>query len=576
MCKEETIESDVLVIGGGFGGCMAAISAREHDINVTIVEKAHVKRSGAAGTGNDHFWHWNPEIHPGMGWTISGMVRDITGIGEYGKLIGGYIDQELCEIVAEGSYKAVLDLESFGVKFRYDEIYPWNLDYEAKEGELKFRIVPQFQTTPDTLNYDGRDVKVILEKECKRRGIQIVNRVMVTNLLTKNGRAAGVIGVNTRTADITVFKAKAIVLATGMDLSRLYRCPSGNWFNSQRPPMITGDGEAMALRAGVEVFLRAGGRTKNAGFQHFRNLYRSSGTATTSFPAGKFVNAEGEVMIEHPAVREPLRKLRPEVEASIREGKTPFYLDMTGATKEEIKYAEWSYSNEGLCWVILEIMKDLELDFRKDKLELDLEEPGRLVGGRLGVFIDAECGTSMEGLYAASPVQPAGEVSAPISVVLGSRAGDRAAKYALTALVLDVENEQIEAEMRRIKVPLELEDGVTWQEMNIELNNIMEQYKRYIGGTSLPPTKDAKSQRGLEISVNLLSKLRDKPLHARDAHELIRGMEVLNMIDVGEALFLGALDPRQFEPGSWFLGKQAGGEMKFRLKPIVYKYPLDG
>jgi len=41
-----------LVVGGGFGGCMAAISASEHGVSVTVVEKASVERSGAAGTGN--------------------------------------------------------------------------------------------------------------------------------------------------------------------------------------------------------------------------------------------------------------------------------------------------------------------------------------------------------------------------------------------------------------------------------------------------------------------------------------------------------------------------------------------
>ena len=577
MGKEETIETDILVVGGGFGGCMAAISASEHGVSVTVVEKASVERSGAAGTGNDHFWHWNPEIHPRMGWTVPDMVRDITGQGEYGRLINGYIDQELCEIVARESYNIVLNLERFGVKFRYDKIYPWNLNYEAKgKGEPRFRIIPQFQSAPDTLNYDGRDVKVVLARECKRRGIQVLNRVIITNLLTESNRAVGAVGINMRNGDFTVFKAKAIVIATGMALSRLYHSSSGNWFNSQRPPMITGDGEAMALRAGVEVYLSAAGRTWNAGFQHFRNLYRSSGAATTSFPAGKFVNAEGDVVIEHPAVREPLRKRREKVEADIREGRTPFYLDMTDATEEEIRYAEWSYSNEGLCWVILEIMKDLGLDFRKDKFELDLEAPGRLIEGMLGIFIDAECQTSMNGLYAASPVQPAGEVSAPIAAVLGWRAGGRAAKYALTTPEPEVDGNKVNAEKRRVFAPLERQEGVSWQEMNIELNNIMENYKRYVGGVSLPPTRDAISHRGLTASLELLEKLRNQPLHTKSPHELVRGLEVLNLIDVGEALVRAALDPRQYEPGNWFLGKRVREGMEFRLKPIVYKYPIGG
>jgi succinate dehydrogenase/fumarate reductase flavoprotein subunit len=575
LTGERIIETDVLVLGGGLAGCMAAIRASEHGVDVTVVEKSHVERSGAAGTGNDHFWHWNPEIHPEMGWKVPDMVRDITGTGEYGRLIGGYIDQELCEIVAEGSYEAVQILERLGVQFRYDEIFPWNLDYDAPEGEPRLRIVPQFQSIPDTLNYDGRDIKKRLAEECERRGVHIFNRVMATSLLTKDDRVVGATGVDMRTGEFRVFKAKTVVMATGMDLSRLYRSPSGDWFNSQRPPMITGDGEAMALQAGVEVFLRQGGRTRNAGFQHFRNLYRSSGTATTSFPAGKFVNSEGDVMIEHPAVNEPLRKYRENVEASIQEGKTPFYLDMTGATEEEVRYAEWSYGNEGLCWVILEILKDLGLDFRRDLFELDLEAPGRLIGGRLGLFIDTECRTSLQGLFAGSPVQPAGEVSAPIPTVLGWRAGDRAAKHAREVSDAELEMAQVDAERQRVMAPLERGMGVSWREMNNELNNVMEHYKRYINGFSQPPTRDERSMNGLKTSIGLLERLREQPLHAADPHELVRGLEVLNLIDIGIALMRAALDPRQFEAGSWFLGRKMGDEMVFRVKPIEYKYPVE-
>ncbi len=50
------IKTDILVVGGGLSGCMAAINALDHGAKVAIVEKSHTERSGAAGTGNDHFW----------------------------------------------------------------------------------------------------------------------------------------------------------------------------------------------------------------------------------------------------------------------------------------------------------------------------------------------------------------------------------------------------------------------------------------------------------------------------------------------------------------------------------------
>ena len=165
------ISTDVLVIGGGLSGCMAAINASDHDTSVVIMEKSHTELSGAAGTGNDHFWFYDPDIHYKRGWTIPDMVRDISFDGEYGKTKGGLMDQELLEIVAEGTKEAVNNLESWGIKFKFDKIYPWNLQYDVPIGEKKYRIVPQFQSELDTLNYEGRDIKKTLTDQCLKRGV---------------------------------------------------------------------------------------------------------------------------------------------------------------------------------------------------------------------------------------------------------------------------------------------------------------------------------------------------------------------------------------------------------------------
>ena len=569
----EQISTDVLVIGGGLGGCMAAIKAADHGVKVIIMEKSHIERSGAAGTGNDHFWHWNPDIHPQRGWTVADMVRDISFDGAYGKTKAGLIDQELCEIVAEGTMEAVNNLENWGVQFKYDKIYPWNLRYDAPEGEPKYRIVPQFQSEWDTLNYDGRDIKKRLAEQCIKRGVQVFNRVAATSLLTNGKRVVGATGLNMRTGEFLVFRAKAVVIATGMDQSRLFKSVSGNWFNVQSPPTITGDGEAMAIRAGAEVFILQAGKTRNAGFQYFRNLCRSSGTATTCYPAGRYMDSSGDVMIRYPAVREPLRIKRENVEQSIKEGKTPFYLDWTEATEEEISYAEWSYGNEGLCWVILETMKDLGLDFRRDAFELALEPTGSLTGGFLALWVDTSCKTNLEGLYACSPVQFAGEVAAPTAVVLGWRSGEMAARFVSVSEDSDLRIEQIEEEHRRSTAPLETEDGFTWQEMNIELNNIMEEYKGYVAGLDPPGIENKISLTGLRSLVFRLEKLKSLKMKATSPHELVRCNEVMNLIDVALMMVKAAQQPGQYENGVWFIGKQDKGELSFRKTPIKIKYP---
>jgi succinate dehydrogenase/fumarate reductase flavoprotein subunit len=569
----KTITTDILVIGGGLSGCMAAINAANHSVKVTIIEKSHTERSGAAGTGNDHFWFYDPSIHIPRNWTIPDMVRDISYDGKYGKTKGGLMDQELLEIVAEGTKEAVNNLESWGVQFKYEEIYPWNLQYNAPLGEKRYRIVPQFQSEWDTLNYDGRDIKKRLTEQCRKRGVEIFNRVAGTGLLTKGGRVVGATGVNMRTGEFHIIEAKAVIIATGMDQQRLFKPQSGDWFNSQSPPYITGDGEAMAIRAGAEVFILPPGKTSHNGFQYWRNICRSSPSATSSYPAGRIVDSGGRVMIDHPAVREPMRMRRENVEQSVRQGRTPFYLDLTKATEEEIKYVEWSYGNEGLCWALREIMRDQEIDFRRDMIELELEKPGYLTGGYLALFIDTDCRTSVEGLYACSPVQFAGEVAAPTYVVLGWRAGEKAADYASKMIHIDVDEEQIASEEVKATSPLTRCTGFAWKDVNRELNNVMTEYIKYVVGFNPPGSKDLRSKNGLLNCLDHLSELSERPMKAADPHELVRCNEVRNLIDIGIMMVAASLDERQFQENIWFLGKKNGGRTEFYTKPIVVKYP---
>ncbi len=569
----KNIKTAILVIGGGLSGCMAAINAAEHGAQVAIMEKSHTERSGAAGTGNDHFWFYDPEIHEPRGWTIPDMVRDIAFDGEYGKTKGGLMDQELLEIVAEGTKAAVDRLESWGVQFKYDKIYPWNLQYDAPKGEKKYRIVPQFQSEPDTLNYDGRDIKHRLTEQCEKRGVEIFNRVAGTGLLTKDGHVIGATGVHIRTGEFHVFQAKAVILATGMDQWRLFKPRNGNWFNSQSPPYITGDGEAMAIRAGAEVFILQAGKTQHNGFQYWRNIMRSSPAATTCYPAGRLVNAEREVMIKHPAACEPMRKYRQNVEDSVAEGKTPFYLDWTDADEEEIQYALWAYGNEGLCWALREIMKDQDIDFRTHMIELELEEPGRPTGGFLAPLVDLGLRTSLMGLFACSPIQFAGEVAAPTYTVLGWRSGEKAAEYIKKTPESELPAAQVESEEKRVLEPINIEEGRTWQEVNIELNQIMEEYKKYVAGFNPPGKKDKMSMIGLQNTLEMLAELKTIKMKADDPHELVRCNEVMNLIDVGILMVKAAFEPDQYTEGSWFLGKVEDDEAKFRLEPIRIKYP---
>ena len=127
---EESAETDVLVLGGGLSGCFAAVAAARKGLSVAIVEKGAIERSGAAGTGFDH---WESACtNPCSGVTpkeiAEAYVREQDG---YSNGIAHYIE---CR---EG-YDRLLDLESFGGKIRDTEDGFAGAEFRDEKTKLMF------------------------------------------------------------------------------------------------------------------------------------------------------------------------------------------------------------------------------------------------------------------------------------------------------------------------------------------------------------------------------------------------------------------------------------------------------
>ena len=231
VLQTHKITSDVAVVGGGIAGCMAAIGASELVERVVVVEKCDTRRSGCATTGVDHIWTYGPDIH-GPEPSVEDIVKD------HAQWAQGFLDYEVAHYVASHSYERILDLERFGVGIR--------------DASGKLRFVKKIHRVPNCLHFAGRDLKVKLSAEMKRRKVRILNRVMALELMKGTEGVAGVIGIGTRDGHLYVIKSKALILSTG-NIYRLYRNPTGMVFNIGFPPHETGDGLAMAFRAGVEL-----------------------------------------------------------------------------------------------------------------------------------------------------------------------------------------------------------------------------------------------------------------------------------------------------------------------------------
>jgi succinate dehydrogenase/fumarate reductase flavoprotein subunit len=106
-------EVDVVVVGGGSAGSTAAIRAqRELPVGrVLLLEKAHVKRSGAIAIGMDGL---NNAVIPGHS-TPEQYVKEITMAND------GIVNQRAVLAYAERSYEMIKKLDGWGVKFQKNE-----------------------------------------------------------------------------------------------------------------------------------------------------------------------------------------------------------------------------------------------------------------------------------------------------------------------------------------------------------------------------------------------------------------------------------------------------------------------
>ncbi|MGD8560632.1 MAG: fumarate reductase/succinate dehydrogenase flavoprotein subunit, partial [Gammaproteobacteria bacterium] len=231
--QQNVIETDVLVIGGGTAGPMAAVKAKQKDpkLRVMVLEKANVKRSGAISMGMDGL---NNAVIPGHA-TPEQYVKEITIAND------GIVNQEAIMAYATRSYDMINLLDQWGVKFEKDETGDYNV---KKVHHMGTYVLPM---------PEGHHMKKILYRQLRRHRVQVVNRYMATRLFTgTDGAIAGAHLLNPRTAETAVVKAKTVILCTGA-AGRLGLPSSGYLFGTYENPTNAGDGYSMAFHAGAEL-----------------------------------------------------------------------------------------------------------------------------------------------------------------------------------------------------------------------------------------------------------------------------------------------------------------------------------
>jgi len=508
--KEKLVKADVLCIGGGIAGLMAAIRASELGARVVVAEKSNVLYSGSGAVGNDHFQCYIPEIH---GPNIEPLIDEF----QRGQQ-GGIRHRTFIRTWLERSFEIVKLWDSWGIPMKYNGKY-----------EFAGHALPGHLLTH--LHYAGKDQKRILTEQARKRGTEILNRVMCFDLLCDDDGLVGAIGLNTREDEVMTFQARSVVLGTG-SVMRLYPPSTPAWmFNARLSPNCVGDGRAMAYRAGAELASMEIPLVR-CGPKYFARAGKATWAGVLRDPEGKPVGP----FVTRPDNKygDPVVDIYQDIFVDYKKsGRGPVYMDCNGLSDEELEYMLFWLRNEGNV-AFLNYLEEEKIDIRKNPIEFWTYESELFPRG--GVYYSEKAETSLEGLYAAGD-ELFGGISG--AAVFGWIAGDNAATYAKKTEFRKIEKAKPPIEERKelVKEIRNRKVGPSWKEANIAVQQLMWDYAGQVRSRTL-----------LEAGLDALQQLKGKVytgVIAKNPHELMRCLEVLNLIELGELVFITANDRKE-------------------------------
>ncbi len=493
------VSCDVLVIGGGTAGPMAALKAKQKNpkANVILLEKANVKRSGAISMGMDGL---NNAVIPGYA-TPEEYVKEITIAND------GIVDQKPVLKYAESCFSIIEELDSFGIRFLKNE----NGDYDVKKvHHIGTYVLPM---------PNGDTVKRALYRQLRRARLLISNRYMATRLLTgASGRIAGAIGVNTRTGEFLTIRAKAVVLCMGA-AGRLGLPTSGYMFGTYENAANSGDGYAMAYHAGAKL--------ANLECFQINPLIKDYNGPACAYVAGPFgaytTNNEGERFIECDYWS---GQMMLEFFNELQSGKGPVFLKMNhlhertveeiSRTLHNVERPTRGHFHEGRG-----------IDYAKQMVEMHISEIGFCSGhSASGVFVDEFARTTVPGLYAAGDM-----ANVPHNYMLGAFtngaiAGEDAMTYAQELELDEYDGGDVERERERVLAPTKRDDGIPPNQIEYKTRRLVNDYLQ-------PPKVMTK----YELCQNRLAEVRDdmqNNMLVRNSHELLRSLEAASILDCAD------------------------------------------
>ena len=438
MKRQSSYYCDVLIIGGGSAGLMAAIEAHDAGANVLIISKSKKgdpHTTLARGGINAALGTMDPEDN----WIIH--AADTLREGEF------LADYERVEVLCKNAPDAINELVNWGARF-----------HREKDGRLTQRFfgAHTYRRTVFYQDWTGQEIIRVLMEQINQRKIKIIDNVYITKLLLKSqeddgdiNREAptlsssgtltpeeqvgkeqeavkGAFGIDIEKKEFVTFECKSLILAAG-GYTRVYAVSSSRIFENY------GEGIALAYEAGVDLVDMEMVQFHPTGMVWPEKAVGTLATEAIRGEGGILLNSRGErFMKNYDPERMELGPRDVVARANYNEiisGRGTehggVWLDVTHLRKEVIQ--------ERLTTMYEQFQKLDGIDISKEKMEVGPTAHYSMGG----VVVDLNCRTKVKGLFAVGEVisqihgaNRLGGNSLLDTIVFGKIAGGEAAKFA--------------------------------------------------------------------------------------------------------------------------------------------------